>query len=62
MPEAGEGDGEMALTEVEILEEINKIQRKYLTVVESMGTIAMSPQDKQRINFLEAELNKLRSK
>lgn len=52
------GDGKM--NEVEILEEIIKIQRKYLSVVESMGAITMSPQDKQRITFLETELKKIR--
>jgi septum formation topological specificity factor MinE len=58
MPEVGDGE----MNEIEILEEIVKIQRKYLTVVESMGTITMSPQDKNRITFLEAELKKIRNK
>ncbi len=48
------------MNEIEILEEIVAIQKKYLTAMESMGTISLSPQDRQRVDFLEDELKKIR--
>jgi len=44
---------------VKVLEEILSIYKKYFSVVEQMGTISMSPKDKQRLEELEAEYNKL---
>lgn len=49
------------MTEIEIFEEVIKIQRKYLTAVESIGAITMSTHDKQRLAFLEVELKKVRT-
>lgn len=48
------------MSEVEILEEITKIQSKYLKAVESMGVLTMSPQDRKRLAELEVELKKIR--
>jgi len=40
----------------EILQEIVAIYQKYFRVVEQLGSITMSPQDKSRLDFLEKEL------
>jgi hypothetical protein len=40
----------------EILMEMVKIYQKYFKVVETMGTLTMSPKDKERLSFLEAQL------
>jgi hypothetical protein len=42
----------------EILVEMVAIYKKYFKVVEQMGTLTMSPQDKQRLQELETQLNK----
>ena len=52
---------EANMSEIDILEEIVTIQKKYLTAVESMGTLSLSPQDRKRIDFLEDELKKVRA-
>lgn len=44
---------------VKVLEEIIAIYKKYFSVVEEMGTISMSPKDKQRLQELETEYKKL---
>jgi len=43
----------------EILSEMVRIYKKYFKVIESIGTISMSTQDKERLSYLEAELNKV---
>ena len=49
------------LNEVEILQEMVEIYRKYFEVVVEMGTISMSPVDENRLKELENELTKLRA-
>ena len=46
------------MSKEEILQEIVVIYRKYFRVVEQLGSITMSPQDKSRLEFLEKELTK----
>lgn len=41
----------------EILREMVTIYQKYFKVIEELGAITMSPQDKERLEFLEKELN-----
>lgn len=48
------------MTEIDILNEIVTIQKRYLAAMESTGTISLSPQDRQRIDFLESELTRIR--
>ena len=42
----------------EVLLEMVVIYKKYFRVVEQLGSITMSPQDKSRLEELEKELNK----
>lgn len=44
------------MTREEILQEILTIYKKYFKVVEELGTLTMSPQDKERLEELEKEL------
>jgi septum formation topological specificity factor MinE len=44
------------MTKEEILLEMVAIYKKYFKVVETMGTLTMSPQDKQRLAELELKL------
>jgi hypothetical protein len=46
------------MTREEILTEMVAIYKKYFRVVEQMGTLSMSPQDRQRLQELETQLNK----
>jgi len=46
------------MTREEILIEMVAIYKKYFNVVEQLGTLRMSPQDKQRLQELETQLNK----
>ncbi|MDD2730936.1 MAG: hypothetical protein PHW33_02305 [Candidatus Portnoybacteria bacterium] len=46
------------MTREEILIEMVAIYKKYFKVVEQLGTLSMSPQDKQRLQELETQLNK----
>ena len=41
----------------EILQEMVGIYQKYFKVIEQLGTLSMSPQDKTRLEFLEKELH-----
>lgn len=47
---------------IEILTEIMGIYKKYFDACETMGTIAMSPADKIRLQELEKELHLLSEK
>jgi len=49
------------MSEVQILEEMLGIYRKYFKAVEMMGTITMSPKDKQRLDELERSLSEIRT-
>ena len=42
----------------QILLEMVAIYKKYFKVIEELGSITMSPQDKSRLEFLEKELTK----
>jgi len=44
------------MSKEEILREMVVIYQKYFKVVEELGTITMSPQDKERLEFLEKAL------
>ena len=44
------------MSKEEILAEMVAIYKKYFKVVEKMGTLTMSPQDSERLNFLEKQL------
>jgi hypothetical protein len=46
------------MTREEILIEMVAIYKKYFNVVEQLDTLRMSPQDKQRLQELETQLNK----
>ena len=45
------------MSEEEILQEMVTIYQKYFKVIEELGAISMSPQDKKRLEFLEKELD-----
>ena len=47
------------MSKEEILQEMVAIYQKYFKVVEELGAISMSPQDKARLEFLEKELKGL---
>jgi len=47
------------MNKVEILEEMLSIYEKYFKAVLEMGTIQMSPKDKQRLEELRIELESL---
>ncbi len=44
------------MTREEILAEMVAIYKKYFKVVEQMGTLTMSPQDRKRLQELETQL------
>ena len=44
------------MSKEEILREMVTIYQKYFKVVEQLGTISMSAQDKERLEFLKEEL------
>ncbi len=46
------------MSKEEVLAEMVAIYKKYFKVVETMGTLTMSPQDRQRLQELETQLNK----
>jgi len=48
------------MTEIQILEEMLGIYKKYFSAVVKMGTISMSPKDEVRLKELEQELAKIR--
>jgi hypothetical protein len=45
------------MTKEEVLTEMVAIYKKYFKVVETMGTLTMSPQDKERLTELEKQLS-----
>lgn len=45
------------MTKEEVLAEMVAIYKKYFKVVETMGTLTMSPQDKARLTELENQLS-----
>lgn len=45
------------MTREEILQEMVAIYKKYFKVVETMGTLTMSPKDKERLAELEKSLS-----
>ena len=47
------------MREKEILQEMVVIYKKYFEVIEQLGAITMSPQDKDRLEFLDKELKGL---
>jgi len=47
------------MSKEEILQEMVAIYQKYFKVVEQLGAISMSPQDKTRLEELEAQLQTL---
>jgi len=49
----------LMMNKVEILEEMLSIYEKYFKAVLEMGTIQMSPKDKQRLEELRIELESL---
>lgn len=46
------------MSKEEILQEMVTIYQKYFKVVEELGTITMSPQDAERLEYLQKELNR----
>lgn len=49
------------MTEVEILREMVGIYRKYFKVIETLGTLKMSPKDADRLKELKAELERVKA-
>jgi len=47
------------MSKEEILQEMVTIYQKYFKVVEQLGSISMSPQDKARLEELESQLQSL---
>ena len=45
------------MSKAEILAEMVAIYKKYFKVVETMGTLTMSPQDRERLTELEKQLS-----
>jgi len=45
------------MSKEEVLAEMVAIYKKYFKVVETMGTLTMSPQDKERLTELEKQLS-----
>jgi len=44
------------MTKEEILQEMVSIYKKYFRIIEQIGTLEMSPADKQRLEELEEQL------
>jgi len=47
------------MSKEEILQEMVSIYKKYFKIIEQIGTLEMSPIDKQRLEELEGQLQKL---
>lgn len=47
------------MTKEEVLQEMVSIYKKYFKIIEQIGTLEMSPADKQRLEELEGQLQKL---
>ena len=47
------------MSKEEILQEMVSIYKKYFKIIEQIGTLEMSPTDKQRLEELEGQLQKL---
>jgi len=47
------------MSKEEILQEMVSIYKKYFKIIEQIGTLEMSPADKQRLEELEEQLQKL---